>query len=129
MQADAEQDTHAPDEATFVKTTVSKVRRIMRDTACSLKFRRRQKGEPANIKADNKAAKEDTEAERAQKAMEEAMEEMKKTLAMWDWERIRREMDWVKLGTPEEALNSHPLPWSKEQPYDNVREVDGTRSL
>ncbi|KAL7821112.1 hypothetical protein V8C26DRAFT_392538 [Trichoderma gracile] len=43
--------------------------------------------------------------------MEEAMEDMNRTLAMWDWDKIKREMDWMKLGTLDEALKSYPLPW------------------
>lgn len=54
-----------------------------------------------------KASKEEIDARIAH----EAMEEMNRTLAMWDWGKIKREMDREKLGTLEEALNSHPLPW------------------
>ncbi|TFA97483.1 hypothetical protein CCMA1212_010777 [Trichoderma ghanense] len=63
------------------------------------------------MKTAKEASKEETDARIAQKAMEDAMEEMNRTLAMWDWEKIKREMDREKLGTLEEALHSHPLHW------------------
>ncbi|KAH0496604.1 hypothetical protein TgHK011_003955 [Trichoderma gracile] len=110
MQANAEQDPRAPDKTTFVKATISRLRRVMRSTACGVRIRRRQREQTDDISPAKKASTEDIGAKMAQKAMEEAMEEMSRTLAMWDWDKIKREMDWVKLGTLDEALKSHPLP-------------------
>ncbi|PTB71014.1 hypothetical protein BBK36DRAFT_1176323 [Trichoderma citrinoviride] len=112
MQANTAQAPHAPDEATFVTATKSRLRRLMRSRACSLRFRRRRAEDTVDMEAAEKASKEEVNARIAQSAMEDAMEEMNRTLAMWDWDKIKREMDREKLGTLEEALNSHPLPWT-----------------